>query len=235
MSRALWETVLAALDDVDVLIERAIPPGTVAGKGIGVAALRVLRAEIKGRLDQLQDLLAAMYDPAEAERMLLPLVFYLDERVMALLPLADKLAWPLLQDDVIPGDDGGEVFYKNADTLLNIWGSGSPSASSAPNPGLKPPAKDPALQLYYYCLGDGFHGRFDDAASIEAYKRRLRAAIAPDDAASTSPTDATEPDDASGSASAPLPGPRLPTAVYIAGTVVLAALIYVLPALLSNL
>lgn len=222
MSRVLWETLLAALDDVDGLIAGAIPPGTVAGKGIGVAALRVLRAEIRGRLDDLAVSLSVMYDQAEADRMLLPLVFFLDEVVMAQLPLEDKLAWPLLQEDVLTGEDGGEVFYKNADDLL------------------EPPAGDPALEIYYYCLESGFHGRFEDAASIEVYKRKLRNAIALGDAAAastpaTDTSEASESSEATGTGGAAMPHQRVPTAVYIAGTAVLAVMIYVLPTLLSNL
>ncbi len=222
MSRALWETVLEALDDIDALLVASIPPGTVLGKGIGVVALRSLRAGIRGRLDELAGLLTAMYDEAESDRMILPLVIYLDERVMGLLPLSDKLAWPLLQDDILPAETGGEEFYARAEALL------------------AKPTNDPALQIYYYCLDDGFHGRFDDkdVSSIEAYKRRLRAAISPDASSATPPQE--EPNDSASSSSrdtgsAIVVRKPIPTAAYIVGTAVLSVLIYALPTWLSNL
>jgi len=222
VNRALWETVLEALDDIDALTAASIPPGTVAGKGLGVAALRSLRAGIKGRLGELEGRLMATYDEAQARRMTFPLVLYFDERVMALLPLTDKLAWPLLQDDVLPSEVGGEELYARADALL------------------APPATDPAIQIYYYCLDDGFHGRFEDkdVSSIESYKRRLRAAISPEEPAAATPADPDDPsasDGSGGAAGPPLLPKRLPTAAYVAGTAVLAALLYVLPTLLSNL
>jgi type IV/VI secretion system ImpK/VasF family protein len=224
VSRALWETVLEALDDIDALLTASIPAGTLLGKGLGIAALRSLRAGIRGRLDELNGLLTVMYDEATAGRMILPLVLYLDERVMALLPLSDKLAWELLQDDVLPSEIGGEEFYARIEALL------------------QPPASDAALQIYYYCLDDGFHGRFDDkdVSSIEDYKRRLRAAISPEE---TTPATEQEPppeDDgtagnSAGSSPRALPRRPIPAAAVIAGTAVLAVLMYVVPTLLSNL
>jgi type IV/VI secretion system ImpK/VasF family protein len=213
VTHALWEIVLATWDDVSRVLSTALPPGTASGPGVGAAILDPLRAAIHDRLDALERDLAARVGEPEAKRVVFPLILHLDERVLLQLPRSDKLAWHRLQDDVLTDEAGGEVFYARLDLLLRLLGMDQQSI---------------VLEVYYFCLADGFHGRFDDDAAIDHYKREIKRHL--------------------GVPAGPVPGtaipavspraavhPRRSPAFYYTVTAVLVVLILALPIALSNL
>jgi type IV/VI secretion system ImpK/VasF family protein len=212
MSAALWSKLLEARGEIDACIASALPSS--ADDAIGPDALEALRGTIHARLAKLEAALADGLGEADARAVMLPILLALDERVMAQLSRDDRLDWPLLQDDVLRDENGGEVFYKRLDALL------------------RPPVKASMIhEVYYWCLEDGFRGRYKDSdPEIEEYKDALRRAIPTPNAPAS-----TRPEEAPASVAERLPSRRLPPAVYYVGTAILVALICVLPMLLSNL
>jgi hypothetical protein len=229
VSRALWEIIVPAWDEMSALIAKAIPAQPAASPPAHLDPQPVLGAAL---LDPLR---AAVHDR-------------LDERVLSLLRCADKLVWHRLQDDVLGEEDGGEAFYSRLDHLLRA--------------GVDPPSI--VLEVYYFCLDDGFKGRFDDAAPIEAYKRRIEQHLTPPPAvvAGTVPAMASPPATAYPLAAAHPPAAAYPPATvlpsvtvppraasaparaahpgrspafYYVATAILVVLIVVLPIALSNL
>jgi type IV/VI secretion system ImpK/VasF family protein len=180
---------------------------------VGTAALAKLRAVVDDRLDRLQRELVPLVSETEAKRILFPLILHLDERVLLRLPLPDRLAWPLLQLDVLDDEVGGEAFYSRLDHLLRLPVSASSSI---------------VLEVYYFCLADGFRGRFDDDAAIDDRKRAIRKHLAPGVPA----PDRESPDYPPVPDKRPLP--RSPAFYYVA-TAALVVVIVVLPIFLSNL
>lgn len=120
--------------------------------------LQRLQKDVIGRIQELRSALAA--EPGY-EQAVFALVLYFDERIMDQLPQYLAPSWPLLQDDLFRIKTGGSYFFD----LIDLQLKGEP-----------PP--DLVLEVYYFCLADGFKGQYaDDLASLEAYKQRLRTHI----------------------------------------------------------
>ena len=213
MSHALWEIILARWDEVNGVLDGALPPGTASGPGVGAAALVQLRSALHGRLDALERDLVPLVAEPETKRILFPLVLHLDERVLSRLPRGDKLSWRRLQDDVLDDEAGGEVFYARLDLLLRL-------------PGID--AQSIVLEVYYFCLADGFHGRFDDQAAIDAYKRDIQKHLAPSTGLAPAGSGVVPPPPAKARR-------RRSPAFYYLATAALVVLIVVVPIVASNL
>lgn len=122
---------------------------------------RILQ-ELHGRVDaRVAKLYQELAHEEGRDLAITALVLYLDERIMDRLPDYLRLGWPLLQAKRLGSSTGGDDFYRFANELV-----------AAPN------TPSFVLEVYYFCLEQGFVGRYaNDLVSIEEHKQRLRGAI----------------------------------------------------------
>lgn len=119
------------------------------------------RSQLRSELDQLRTVLAERLSERDAYLVLFPMVAHFDELVQTRFLGGDKLSWPPLQRELFQIDDAGELFFETLDDIL-----------------LKPQTLPFILEVFYFCLNDGFLGRYNrNAAKIIEYMERLRAKI----------------------------------------------------------
>lgn len=169
MEVKLWRTIIAVSSQVRSLLEKALPQSFVyATQGTATmiistpkAVLDGLRGDVRVKLDELRAELAQHLGEREVYQVLLPLVIYYDELVLRRLSPSEQTGWQLLQEELLQLNDGGDVFYDFIDERL----------ASTDTPHL-------LFEVLYYCLSDGFLGRYADMpAKIAAYKIKLAARI----------------------------------------------------------
>lgn len=118
------------------------------------ADLVVLKAKVRDRLNLLKNALASTYGEEDTHAILFPIVVYFDELVR-FVSRDVAIRWETLQGEIYNTESGGEEFYKYLEQI-------------------KSPAL--AIEVYYYCLHDGFEGMHaEDPARIEDYKKQLEA------------------------------------------------------------
>ena len=124
-----------------------------------------LRIQIRERLTWLRGCLGDDLSAREAYNVLFPLVIHVDElTAVALGPRASD--WRQLQMEFFEIDDGGELFFQKADEVMG-----------------QDDTHPLVFEVYYFCLEDGFVGRFGASPSkLEDYKVRLAALIPTSDA-----------------------------------------------------
>jgi type IV/VI secretion system ImpK/VasF family protein len=147
-------------------------PGAAGSAGTGAAsgsrttpitdderrALADLNRRVQDRVIELDRQLAPELGHEEATK---ALVLYLDERIMERLPDYLRLSWPLLQLGYTRSATGGDDFYRFVNELR-----------------AKPSTPSFVFEVYYFCLANGFIGRYaNDLASIERYQQWLAEAI----------------------------------------------------------
>jgi type IV/VI secretion system ImpK/VasF family protein len=226
MKGSAWQAILSACDDVDAMVTRtcALPPPmpgppvlAVVGNGALAASLPgarsqsvlVLAEEVRARILALRE---ELVDEPARDQILLVLVLYLDERVMQMLSTDLCLSWPMLQREWLGSTHGGDELYRILGHVLAM-----------------PEPPRALLEVFYFCLNSGFMGRHaGQPAVIEAWKDRLRMAIAAQDDAGQSSRDTS--DDTSAYLSRM---PRSPAWLYL-GSVTLAGALAVLLVALSN-
>ena len=119
-----------------------------------------VRTEMRTQLTWLKRKLGDLLTEREVYYCLFPLVIYFDEMIQA--AAGDSAAgWTPLQRELFNVSNGGELFYESLDDLLR---------------------KDETLPLiyevFYFCLTDGFKGRWiDEPAKIEDWKERVASRI----------------------------------------------------------
>lgn len=146
----VWRGIVSTVQEVDAAAE--------ASAAAGAEALPELRKKLRGHLGQLATSLSRELGPAEAQEVLLPLVFSYDEMVLKRLPKNARQAWPLLQAELFGINDGGEKYFHLVDEKLTQV---QPSML--------------LLEVLLYCLGRGFLGRYvNEPAKILPYKERLQ-------------------------------------------------------------
>ncbi len=145
----LLKEVLRNNDGVPPEPERDAPGDIVA-----------LRIQVRERLTWLRSKLGDDLSTRDAYQVLFPLVVHIDElTAVALGPRACD--WRQLQGEFFDIDDGGELFFQKIDELL-----------------VQDDTHPLAFEVYYYCLGDGFVGRFGASPSkLGDYTARLEAQI----------------------------------------------------------
>jgi type VI protein secretion system component VasF len=120
------------------------------------ADLVVLKAKVRDRLHLLKNALASTYAEEDTHAILFPIVVYFDELVR-FVSRDVAIRWETLQGEIYNTESGGEEFYKYLEQIK---------------------APTLAIEVYYYCLQDGFEGMHaDDPARIEDYKKRLEAKL----------------------------------------------------------
>lgn len=125
------------------------------------SSLEDLRREINSSIDKLQATLNAELTENEVHQILLPLVIHCDELVLRRLPPQERPTWRMLQNERYKINDGGDVFYQLIEERL-----------------LKADTPLLTFEVLYFCLRDGFVGRFEsDPSKIATYMTRLAARI----------------------------------------------------------
>lgn len=163
MTLDLWHIIVTTTLEVRLLLDRALP-GTLSKATDATlvypsnAAVRSrLRAELLGKLSELKTGLRTQLSEKDVGMVLLPLVIHIDELVMRRLSADEQTQWALLQRELFELQNGGEVFFEFIQERLNM--------------------PDTPLLLFdvlYFCLSDGFAGKFgDEPGRIEQYKRLL--------------------------------------------------------------
>lgn len=169
MELKLWHTIVSACGDVRQMLDgqaHSLVPGAAASAATIIVSQAVnvqgsLRSEIRAKLDELRSELAKVLSEREVYFVLFPLTIHYDELVLRRLPPSEQTAWPLLQSERFGIDDGGDKFYSFSDERLA-------------NPDTPPLV----FEVLYFCLSDGFIGRYaNDPARIDGYKSNLAARI----------------------------------------------------------
>jgi len=120
-----------------------------------------VRAEIRTQLDFLRVKLAEQLTERDCYLVLFPIVAYFDEHVKTYYLAERQLSWPPLQKELFQIDDAGEIFYETVDDLLR-----------------KPQTIPFIYEVYYFCLNQGFQGRYaDNPVKINEYMKKLREKI----------------------------------------------------------
>jgi hypothetical protein len=159
MTPRIWSEITGAHEDLSRLVN-----STFGGSG-KAPDLGLLRARLRRRLDELLGVLAPHVTSDTAVAVLLPMVLLVDEQVQMRLPREDaseRPGWLLLQRDLLPDGDGGDVFYERAAGLLR-----------------EVDASPLLVGVYLFCLEAGFQGRLvDDPRAIPGWKAQLRERLA---------------------------------------------------------
>ena len=120
-----------------------------------------VRSEIRTRLDFLRVKLAETLTERDCYLVLFPIVAYFDEHVKTHSLDENQLSWPPLQKELFQIDEAGELFYETVDDLLR-----------------KPQTIPFIYEVYYFCLNQGFQGKYvDNPVKISEYMKKLREKI----------------------------------------------------------
>jgi hypothetical protein len=169
MELKVWHTIVSACAEVRQMLDGKKPSVSpeaqasdatiIVSHSVGVKGS--LRNEILAKLDELRGELSKVLSEREVFFVLLPLTIHYDELVLRRLPPNEQTAWPLLQRERFDINDGGDKFYSFAEERLA-------------NPDTPPLV----FEVLYFCLSDGFMGRYaKDSARITGYKSTLAARI----------------------------------------------------------
>lgn len=115
------------------------------------------RTALRGELDVVKASLAEHLSERDVYLVIFPIVAHFDELVQTRFLAGDKLSWPTLQRELFQVDDAGELFFDTLDDIL-----------------MKPQTFPFVLEVFYFCLKDGFVGRHNrNPNKVEEYMERL--------------------------------------------------------------
>ena len=116
-----------------------------------------IRADIRKELDLLRVNLAEQLTERDCYLVIFPIVSYFDEYIQTHYLDENRMNWPPLQKELFQIDDAGELFYDTVDDILR-----------------KPQTLPFIYEVYYFCMGKGFQGRYvDNAIKINEYMKKL--------------------------------------------------------------
>lgn len=116
-----------------------------------------IRAEIRKELDLLRVKLAEQLTERDCYLVIFPIVSYFDEYIQTHYLDENRMSWPPLQKELFQIDDAGQLFYDTVDDILR-----------------KPQTLPFIYEVYYFCMGKGFQGRYvDNAIKINEYMKKL--------------------------------------------------------------
>lgn len=128
-----------------------------AKAALGMADLVEARGKMRAVLEELRVAITGQYSERDAYFVLFPLMAHCDEVVQVLILDANKLEWPPLQQELYQVADAGDVFFELLDHALS-----------------KPETLPLIYEVYYFCLKDGFGGRYSsNPDKIADYQRKL--------------------------------------------------------------
>lgn len=137
MNPTVWEMIVGTLNVLTPL-RRTEKPATLEK-----IDLVDLRSKIRVQMEGLHLALTEQYSEREAYYVLFPLTAHFDEIVKKNSLDSNEFEWPSLQNEFYNLDDAGDVFFELLDSALN-----------------KPETLPLVYEVYYFCLNDGFCGRY---------------------------------------------------------------------------
>ena len=115
-----------------------------------------IRSEVRTKLVRLKAQLSSSLTERELHYCLFPIVLYADEMVQSSYR-GGAVEWVPLQRELYNVDNGGELFYRALDNLFH-----------------KEETLPLIFEVFYFCLNDGFMGKFiSEPYNINEYKDRL--------------------------------------------------------------
>lgn len=155
MNQNLWEMIVNINKLLNPLRETD-DPSIVASFD-----LVELRAKLRNQLEFLRTAITEQYSERDAYFVLFPLTAHCDEIVKKRILDISQLEWPSLQLELYQMDDAGDLFYELLDTALK-----------------KPETLPLVYEVYYFCLHDGFCGRYSiNPDRLNDYLEKLRSHI----------------------------------------------------------
>jgi type IV/VI secretion system ImpK/VasF family protein len=177
MKNEQWEAIHALFEKMEQLCgplesestlakskaEKADNSQTKEARPAGVESFDIVgvRAEIRKQLDLLRVKLAEQLTERDCYLVVFPIVAYFDEHIKTYYLAEQQLSWPPLQKELFQIDEAGELFYETVDDLLR-----------------KPQTIPFIYEVYYFCLSQGFQGKYaDNPVKISEYMKKLREKI----------------------------------------------------------
>jgi type IV/VI secretion system ImpK/VasF family protein len=152
MSLALWERIVTINNILNPLREAE------AGPINPTIDLVELRSRLRAQLEGLRTAITGQYSERDAYYVLFPLTAHCDELVKKLILDTHPLEWPPLQQELYQVDDAGDLFFELLDNALG-----------------KPETLFLVFEAYYFCLQDGFCGRYSvNPDRLVDYLQKLR-------------------------------------------------------------
>jgi type IV/VI secretion system ImpK/VasF family protein len=172
MKNEQWESIHTVLESMERLFgahrkgaEKEAPGEGSGESGQEPVLLDLVRAreQIRSQLDTLREKLAEHLSERDCYLVLFPIVAHFDEIVQTTRLDTNRISWPPLQRELFEIDDAGEMFYETLNDIL-----------------MKPQTLPLVYEVYYYCLNDGFRGRYNDnPVKINECMEMLRMKISP--------------------------------------------------------
>ncbi|UOA10466.1 DotU family type IV/VI secretion system protein [Methylobacter sp. S3L5C] len=152
MNQNLWEMMVTINGYLNPLRE-ADTPSTVA-----MIDLVELRSKLRSQLEDLRSAVTEQYSERDSYFVLFPLTAHCDEVVKKMILDINHLEWPSLQQELYQVADAGDLFYELLDNALS-----------------KPETLPLVYEVYYFCLNDGFSGRYTaNPDRLAGYLQKLR-------------------------------------------------------------
>ncbi len=195
MNQGIWDMV-AGINLLLRPLREAVTPSAIE-----TIDLVELRGKLRTRLEDLRTAITGQHSERDAYFVLFPLTAHCDELVKHLILDTNCLQWPPLQQELYQVADAGDLFFEFLDSVLG-----------------KPETLPLVYEVYYFCLHDGFRGRYDgNPDRLADYTRRLREHIR------LQPIEVAMPPSHAKTRAIF----RLPNYVYYAGAGLLLVLVYV--------
>jgi type IV/VI secretion system ImpK/VasF family protein len=102
-----------------------------------------LRSQLRSQLEVLRTVITERYSERDAYFVIFPLTAHCDEVVKMMILATQDLEWPSLQQELYQVADAGDLFYELLDNALT-----------------KSDTLPLVYEVYYFCLRDGFCGRY---------------------------------------------------------------------------
>ena len=117
-----------------------------------------VRSKLRVQLEDLRKAITEQYSERDAYYVLFPVTAHCDELVKKLILDVHHLEWPPLQQELYQVDDAGDLFFELLDNALS-----------------KPETLFLVYEVYYFCLNDGFCGRYSiNPDKLADYLQKLR-------------------------------------------------------------
>lgn len=150
-----WEIIASINDCLSPLRD------TDTSANIAMPDLVELRIKLRAQLDRLRSTIIELHSERDAYFVLFPLTAHCDELVKKVILDINHLEWPPLQQELYQVADGGDLFYELLDNILG-------KADTLPL----------VYEVYYFCLRDGFYGRYGvNPDRISDYLKKLHSHI----------------------------------------------------------
>ena len=155
MNSNLWK-MIGTFNDFLLPIREAQKQSTVA-----MLDLVGIRSQIRTQLEDLRAVITEQYSERDAYFVIFPLIAHCDEMVKMMILDTQHLEWPPLQQELYQVSNAGDLFYELLDNAL-----------------AKPETLPIVYEVYYFCLQDGFCGRYSlNSDKVTDYLQKLKAHI----------------------------------------------------------